>query len=76
MPPAFLGKSGADAVFKALSRVCIILGKYQVKLEQAIDAAVEVAVITPSQATQAKAFLATAVVVCHIFELVSSVSGF
>lgn len=73
---AVTGRTGADAVFKALHRICIVLTKYRTKLDTVIDAAKDNNVITTQQATDAHAFISTADTVCSIFELVAGYSGF
>jgi hypothetical protein len=73
---AITGKTGADAVFKALKRICIVLAAYRAKLDNVIDAAVTNGVITSAQGTTAHDFLATANTVCGIFEAVAGYSGF
>lgn len=72
----FLGKSGADAIFVALEKICRILSRYHAKCDQAIDAALASGVITSDQATAAHLFVDTAQVTCDIFRLVASNSGF
>lgn len=72
----FFGKSGADAVFFALHKICKVLNRYEVKLLEAITAAETGGVITSEQADAARTFVATARVICAIFELVASNSGF
>jgi hypothetical protein len=72
---AITGKTGADAVFKALKRICIVLAHYRAKLDIVIDAADTNGVITTAQATTAHDFLATANTVCAIFEAVADYSG-
>lgn len=73
---AVTGKTGADAVFKALKRICIVLSHYRAKLDIVINAAEAAAVITSAQATTAHDFLASASTVCAIFEAVADYSGF
>lgn len=73
---AITGKTGADAVFIALKRICIVLSHYRAKLDAVIDAAVAANVITSGQATTAHDFLATANTVCAVFEAVAGYSGF
>lgn len=73
---AITGKTGADAVFKALSRICIVLSHYRAKLDGVIDQAAAADVITADQATTAHDFLATANTVCAVFDLVAGYSGF
>lgn len=73
---AITGKTGADAVFIALKRICIVLSHYRAKLDAVIDTAESNGVITSVQATAAHDFLATANTVCAVFELVAGYSGF
>jgi hypothetical protein len=73
---AVTGKTGADAVFKALKRICIVLSHYRSKLDTVIDQAAAASVITTAQATVAHDFLATANTVCGILEAVAGYSGF
>jgi len=73
---AITGKTGADAVFKALSRICIVLSHYRAKLDGIIDTCVTEGVITSAQATVAHDFLASANTVCAVFDLVAGYSGF
>jgi hypothetical protein len=72
----FFGKNGSDAIFKAFSHICRVLNRYESKLLDAIAAAEAGAVITSIQAGQARDFVATARVVCAIFGLIASNSGF
>jgi len=72
----FVGRSGADAVFKALHRICIVLTHYSVKLDVAIGLAESASLITSTQATVARTFLATSSAVCDIFKIVADNSGF
>lgn len=72
----FFGKSGADAVFKALHHICKVIARYEVKLGEAIDAALADGVIDAGQAATAHTFVSAANGFCTIFELVASVSGF
>lgn len=73
---ALTGKTGADAVFKALKRICLVITHYRVKLDNVIDAAESAGAITSSQATTAHDFVAAASVNCAIFELIAGYSGF
>jgi hypothetical protein len=72
----FVGKSGADAIFTALEKICRVLAKYHAKCDEAIDTAEANSVITSDQATSAHLFVDTAVVTCDIFRLVAGNSGF
>lgn len=69
------GKTGADAIFKALSHICRVITAYRVKLDQVIDAAAAADILTSEQATAAHAFVAAADSTCQIFRLLSNYSG-
>jgi len=73
---ATTGKTGADAVFKAFTRICIVIAKYRAKLDLVIDAAATAGVITSTQATTAHDFVASAATTCAIFRLIADYSGF
>lgn len=73
---AITGKTGADAVFKALHHICRVLNAYRDKLDAVIDAAVGAGVITSDQGEVAKDFLGGVNIVCGIFEKVAGYSGF
>lgn len=72
---AHTGKTGADAIFQALSKICRIITAYRAKLDKVIDDAVGAGVITTSQATVAHDFVATANAACAVFQLVAGYSG-
>ena len=73
---AFVGRSGADAVYKALHRICQVLQAYGPKLNVAIDLTETAGLITSSQAITARSFVGTAGAVCDIFLIISKNSGF
>lgn len=73
---AVTGKTGADAIFKALQRICLVIAKYRAKLDNVIDAAASAGVITSAQATTAHDFVAAANAACTIFGLIAGYSGF
>lgn len=73
---AITGKTGADAIAKALKHICRVLVAYRNKLEQVIDQAEAATVITGSQATAARAFVASADAACQVFILIADFSGF
>jgi hypothetical protein len=70
------GKTGADAIFKALKRICLVLSHYSGKLDKMITAAEAADVVTSAQAATARAFLAGANGACAIFETLADYSGF
>jgi hypothetical protein len=72
---AHTGKTGADAVFIALSKICRVLVAYRAKLDAVIDQAATGGVISSTQATAAHDFLAIVNTTCAIFELIAGYSG-
>jgi hypothetical protein len=73
---AITGKTGADAIFKALHHICSVLNKYRTKLEAVVTAAQGAGAITSGQATQINDFIAVAVVTCDAFAALAAYSGF
>lgn len=73
---AFVGRSGADAVFKALHKICKVLQAYSFKLDIAIGLAETAGLITSGEATAARAFITGSGALCDIFLKVSKNSGF
>jgi 3-oxoacyl-[acyl-carrier-protein] synthase III len=73
---ALTGKTGADAIFRALKRICIVLSHYSAKLQLLISATEAASVITPSQAAAVRGFLTAANDLCAAFDLMASYSGF
>lgn len=69
------GKTGADAIFQALHKICHVLVKYQVKLTTFIDLLVTAQVITSAEADTAKTFIAAAGATCAVFQKIASYSG-
>lgn len=65
------GKTGADAIGKALHHVCHVFVKYDSKLRAVISAAVAAGAITSAQGTAANAFLDTVNVTCSIWEAIA-----
>lgn len=72
----FVGKSGVDAIFRALQAICRVIKKYNLKAQAAITVAAAAELITPAQEGAALAFLASAQATCDIFQIVASNSGF
>lgn len=70
------GKTGADAIFMALKRVCIVLTKYRPKLVALIVTLVETDVLTSAQGTVAQNFINVAVDACDVFSIIADNSGF
>jgi len=73
---AITGKTGADAVAKALKHICRVLVAYRTKLDAVIDDAQAFGTITEAQADTAHAFVASADAACQVFILVAEYSGF
>lgn len=73
---AVTGKTGADAIFQALSHICRVITKYRGKLDAVIDAAVAANVITAAQGVIAHDFVSSASAACAVFGLVAGYSGF
>lgn len=69
------GKTGADAIFRALSHICRVITAYRIKLDNVIDAAEAADVLTAEQAAAAHAFVASADATCQIFRLLANYSG-
>lgn len=72
----FIGKSGADAIAKALHGCCKIIAAYGPKLRTAVATAETGGVITSTQALAAYAFIDASSATCDVFELVAQNSGF
>jgi hypothetical protein len=73
---AITGRTGADAVFKALKRQCIVFQKYNTKLRAVILAAEAATIITSTEAAVCNAFLDSILTACAAFEKVAGYSGF
>ena len=73
---AITGKTGADAIAKALKHICRVLVAYRTKLEAVIDLAESTATISAGQADTARAFVASADAACQVFILIADFSGF
>lgn len=71
----FTGKIGADAIYKALRRICIVLSKYNVKLKSSLELAKNTGIITNEQYGTALTFINGAVAACEVFRVVSDWSG-
>jgi hypothetical protein len=65
------GKTGADAVFVFVKRICNTLTRYRTKLEAFIDVAETASIITADQATLARTFVSTADAACTVFQLLA-----
>lgn len=72
---AITGKTGADAIFKALKHICKVLNSYGAKLDAVISAAVTAEVLTADQAAVARNFISVAQVACSVFDTLSNYSG-
>lgn len=73
---AVTGKTGADAIFKAIRRVCLVLTHYRSRMEAVITAAETAGSITSIQATTIRDFIGTASTLCVALEALAGYSGF
>ena len=73
---AFVGRSGADAIYKFLHSVCKTLVRYGPKLSVAIDLTHTAGLIDDTQAALAHNFVSTADGLCDIFLTIANNSGF
>lgn len=73
---AITGKTGADAIFKAIDKICHVITRYRAKFDAVITAAVAADAITSDQAATIRAFIATLDALCTALEALSSYSGF
>ena len=70
------GRTGADAIFRALHAICGTLKRYRPKLETLIDSLVSTGVLTAAQGATVNDFIATSSTLCDLFGLIASHSGF
>lgn len=61
-------KTGADAIYKFVFRICGTFGRYAVKLDPFIESAVISGVISPDEAVVVRAFLAGINGLCVIWK--------
>lgn len=73
---AITGKTGADAIFKALSRICIVLNRYHAKLINVVSLAQAAGAITSGEATTIIAFINAAQAACDAFRKLADYAGF
>ena len=74
--PVVTGKTGADAIFRAMHKICQMITKYGPKLSAVLVAAEGAGVITAAQLSAAQTFITGAQALCDVFNLVSQYSGF
>jgi len=72
---AITGKSGADAIFKALKRICIVLAHYSPKLDAVITQAQTAGKISAAQAATCRQLVTLATAFCDAYALVADFSG-
>lgn len=65
------GKTGADAVYKAVAKICGTIKRYRTKLDAFIEVCRLAGVITDAEALVAHAFVSDANAVCSIFERIA-----
>lgn len=73
---AITGKTGADAIFIALHHICLVITRYEAKLQAVIVAAEGAGAITNAQKTSINSFLSLASAACTAFQALASYSGF
>ena len=73
---AVTGRTGADAIFKFLHSICRVLGRYELKLRAAVDAAQTAGAITSAQKTTIITFIDLSSAACVAFEALSNFTGF
>lgn len=73
---AVTGRTGADAVFKAISRICLVITRYRSKFDAVITSAESAGAITSAQATAIRDFVASLNVLCVALEALANYSGF
>ena len=65
-------KSGADAVARALHKICGTVKRYNAKLHAVVAAALVAGVINSDQALAANAFVDAANATCEIWEAIAA----
>jgi hypothetical protein len=70
------GKTGADAIFIAMSHICRLIVKYNLKLNNVINQAETAGSLTSAQATDLRTFLANANGFCAAWQILAAYSGF
>jgi hypothetical protein len=73
---AVTGKTGADAIAKAVEHICRLVTKYHDKLAGVIDGAHAAGVIDATQQALAHAFIDGAQAACTVWKLIAGFSGF
>ena len=73
---ALTGKTGADAIFKALKRIAIVLSHYSGKLSAVVVAAQAAGAITSGDAAAIEAFLVGFTAALNAFEKLAEYAGF
>jgi hypothetical protein len=70
------GKTGADAIFRAIQRICIVISHYRAKFDAVITAAEGAGAITADQATVIRDFIGSLNVLCTALNALANYSGF
>lgn len=70
------GKTGADAIFGYLHKICAVLQKYEVKLLAVVAAAEAAGAISSDDAAKISAFITVASATCDAFSKLAAYSGF
>jgi hypothetical protein len=72
----FVGRSGADAIGKAITKICSVDAKYHAKFVTAVGLARSADLLTDAQVTIAINFLNDLSQICAIIQIVAGNSGF
>ena len=70
------GKTGADAILKAIDRICKVIAKYSAKLDAVTTQAQSAGVLTAAQAATVRELISAATAYCIAFDLLAGYSGF
>jgi len=70
------GKTGADAIFIAITHICRVIVKYQPKLLALINQLEAAHTLDSTQALLARNYISAASDVCAVFAIIAENSGF
>lgn len=73
---AVTGKTGADAIFRAVQRVCIVITHYRAKFDAVVTSAEGAGAITSAQATTIRDFISSLNLLCAALDALAKYSGF
>lgn len=73
---AVTGKTGADSIFSAQKRQCLVLTKYHARFVAVVAAALAAGAITSSEAAVITAWIGVAQTTCDALKKLADYSGF